>query len=57
MTLTAPNCPMAGPLVREVNQKVEAVDDVNTVKVKLVWDSPWNRDMKTEEAKLELGLL
>lgn len=57
MTLTAPACPVAGEIVREVDEKVRAVADVSDVNVMLTFDPPWNRDMMSEEAKLELGFL
>ena len=57
MTLTAPGCPVAGTLVREVAEKVGGVDGVRTSHVKLTWSPPWTKDRMTDEAKLELGLL
>jgi len=57
MTLTAPNCPVADSLVQEVHDKVEAVDGVEEVELNLTFDPPWSRDMMSEEALLELGLL
>ena len=57
MTLTAPGCPVAGDIVAEVQQKTEAVEGVSDVYVHLTFDPPWNREMMTEEAKLELGFL
>ena len=57
MTLTAPNCPVAGSLPGEVERRVRAVPGVSGVKVELVWDPPWNQGMMTEQAKLQLGLL
>ena len=57
MTLTSPACPVAGSLPGEVQQKVEGIKGVQKVKVDLVWDPPWDQDMMTEEAKLELGML
>lgn len=57
MTLTAPGCPVGGEIVSEVQQKVEAVEGVTDVYVHLTFDPPWNRDMMSEEAKLELGFL
>jgi FeS assembly SUF system protein len=56
MTLTAPGCPVAGSLVREVHDKVVAVPGVRHVKTELVWDPPWTRDRMSEAAMLELGL-
>ena len=57
MTLTAPACPVAGDIVREVQEKVEALPPVLDCHVQLTFDPPWTRDMMTEEAKLELGFL
>ncbi|MDF2186937.1 DUF59 domain-containing protein [Paraflavitalea sp. CAU 1676] len=57
MTLTAPACPVAGEIIREVDEKVRGVQDVSDVNVMLTFDPPWNRDMMSEEAKLELGFL
>jgi len=55
MTLTAPNCPMADQILEEVNDKVKAVQGVNDVTVVLTFDPPWDKEMMSEEAKLELG--
>ncbi len=57
MTLTAPNCPMADDLLREVHEKVNATEGVKEANVKLVFDPPWDKSMMSEEAMLELGLL
>jgi len=57
MTLTAPNCPAADFMVEDVRQKVESVKGVSSVKVNLVFEPAWERDMMSEEAQLELGLL
>ena len=57
MTLTAPGCPVAGDIVAEVQQKTEAIEGVTDVYVHLTFDPPWNREMMSEEAKLELGFL
>ena len=57
MTLTAPNCPAADFLVEDVKQKVGSVDGIETVNVNIVFEPEWNKDMMTEEAKLELGFL
>lgn len=56
MTLTAPNCPVAGSLPLEVEQKVQAVPGVTNAKVELVWDPPWCMDKMSEAAKLQLGM-
>lgn len=57
MTLTSPACPVAGSLPPEVEEKVRSIPGANNVKVELVWDPPWNQEMMSEEAKLELGFL
>ena len=57
MTLTAPNCPMADELLVEIKGKVEAIEGVKAVAINLTFDPPWDKDMMTEEAMLELGLL
>ena len=57
MTLTAPNCPAADFIVEDVRMKVESIEGVNKVDVKSVFEPEWNKDMMSEEAKLELGFL
>lgn len=57
MTLTAPNCPAADFMLEDVRMKVESVQDVRNVEVNLVFEPEWDRDMMSEEAKLELGFL
>jgi FeS assembly SUF system protein len=57
MTLTAPNCPVADDLLRDVEEQVGKIDGVKDVNVNLVFDPPWDKDMMSEEAKLELGLM
>ncbi len=57
MTLTSPNCPVAESLPKEVEDKVASVEEVNSAKVNIVFDPPWDKDMMSEEAKLELGFL
>ncbi|GHU76815.1 Fe-S assembly SUF system protein [Bacteroidia bacterium] len=57
MTLTAPGCPVADYILEDVRQKVESVKGVNNVEVNLVFDPVWDKDMMSEEAKLELGFL
>ncbi len=56
MTLTSPMCPVAESLPVEVEQKVSAVEGVAAAKVDVVWDPPWDPEMMSEAAKLELGL-
>lgn len=57
MTLTAPNCPAVDFIVEDVNMKVLSVEGVETVEVNIVFDPPWDKDMMSEEAQLELGFL
>jgi FeS assembly SUF system protein len=57
MTMTAPNCPMADELLAEVTEKVKAIPGVKEFKLILTFDPPWSKEMMTEEAMLELGLL
>lgn len=57
MTLTAPNCPMADMLLEDINTQVRKVEGITDVNVILTFEPPWNKEMITEEAKLELGFL
>ena len=57
MTLTSPNCPVAESMPKEVEDKVSTVEGVLSAKVNIVFDPPWDREMMSEEAKLELGFL
>lgn len=57
MTLTAPNCPMADELLNEIKQKIEAIEGVKAVNLILTFDPPWDKNLMSEEALLELGLL
>ena len=57
MTLTAPGCPVAGDIIAEVDNKTRKIEGVTDVNVMLTFDPPWNREMMSEEAKLELGFL
>lgn len=57
MTLTAPGCPVAGEMMVWAKNAVSAVDGVQSVKVNLVFDPPWDQSMMTDAAKLELGLI
>lgn len=57
MTLTAPNCPAADFIMEDIRQRVESVDGVKSAQVNLVFEPEWDKDMMTEEAKLELGFL
>jgi FeS assembly SUF system protein len=55
MTLTTPNCPVAGQMPAMVQQAVLREGDVNDVKVNLVWDPPWDRSRMSDDAKLQLN--
>jgi FeS assembly SUF system protein len=57
MTLTSPNCPVAGTLPGDVEQKVKSVGGVKDAIIELVFEPSWNQEMMSEEAKLELGFL
>ena len=57
MTLTSPACPVAESLPGEVREKIKSIEEVNEVNVELVWEPPWDKDMMSEEAKLNLGFL
>ena len=56
MTLTTPNCPVAESLPKEVKEGAMQVEGIEDVDIELVWDPPWNKDMMSEVAKLELNL-
>ncbi len=57
MTLTSPNCPVAEDMPMQVQEAVQMVEGVGTVKVELTFEPPWDKDMLSESALLELGLL
>jgi FeS assembly SUF system protein len=57
MTLTAPNCPMADQILKEVKESMLLIMGIKEAEIKLVFDPPWDQNMMTEEAKLELGML
>jgi FeS assembly SUF system protein len=57
MTLTSPNCPVAETLPLEVEEKVKSIDEVKSCEVEITFDPPWSKDLMSEEAKLELGML
>ena len=56
MTLTSPACPVAETLPPEVEQKIREIPDVNEAKVEVTFDPPWDKNMMSEEARLELGM-
>ena len=57
MTLTSPNCPVAETLPREVEDKIKKIETVKSCEVEITFDPPWSKDLMSEEAKLELGML
>ncbi len=57
MTLTAPNCPAADFIMEDIRQKIESINEVNSATINLVFEPEWDKDMMSEEAKLELGFL
>lgn len=57
MTLTSPNCPVAESLPKEVEDKVKGINHVSDAEVEITFDPPWSKDLMSEEAKLELGML
>jgi len=56
MTLTSPACPVAGSLPGEVETKIKSIPEVKDINIELVWDPPWDRDMMSDIAKIELGM-
>ena len=56
MTLTSPNCPVAESLPKEVKEGAMQVEGIEDVDLELVWNPPWNKDMMSDAAKLELNL-
>ena len=57
MTLTAPNCPAADFIVEDMRMKLESIEGLQSVDINIVFEPEWNKDMMSEEAKLELGFL
>lgn len=57
MTLTAPNCPAAESLPAEVEEKIKSIEGVNSCNVEITFEPPWDQEMMSEVAKLELGFL
>ena len=56
MTLTNPNCPVAGIMPESVGKSVEKLSNLNSIEVSLVWDPKWHKDLMSEEAKLALDI-
>jgi metal-sulfur cluster biosynthetic enzyme len=57
MTLTAPNCPAADFILEDARIKLESIEELKSVNINLVFEPEWDKDMMSEEAKLELGFL
>ncbi len=57
MTLTAPNCPAADFIIDDARIKLESIEGLKSVEIRLVFEPEWNKDMMSEEAKLALGFL
>ncbi len=57
MTLTSPSCPVAETLPPEVEEKIRNIQGVSSSKVEVTWEPPWSKDMMSEEAKFELGMI
>ena len=57
MTFTAPNCPAADFIIEDINQKLSSIHGVSNVNVEVVFEPEWNKDMMSEEAKLDLGFM
>ena len=56
MTLTTPNCPVAESLPVEIEDKVKSLKEINNAEVEITFDPPWEKEMMSEEARLELGM-
>ena len=56
MTLTTPNCPVAGSMPESVGKAVSKIEGISSIKVELVWEPKWTKDMMTEDAKLALDI-
>ena len=56
MTLTTPNCPVAGSMPESVGKAVSKIEGISSIKVALVWEPKWTKDMMTEDAKLALDI-
>ena len=56
MTLTNPNCPVAGQMPENVAKSIEQINGLKSIEVKLVWEPAWNKDLMSEDAKLALDI-
>ena len=54
MTLTNPNCPVAGSMPESVGKAIESLENINSINIKLVWQPKWTKDLMSEDAKLAL---
>lgn len=57
MTLTSPSCPVAESLPVEIEEKIKGVDGVKDATIEITWEPPWDKDMMSEEALVELGMI
>ncbi len=57
MTLTAPSCPMADFILEDIRQKLESIEGITQVELQLVFEPEWDKEMMSDEAKMELGML
>ena len=56
MTLTNPNCPVAGTMPQNVGKSLENLENLHSIEVSLVWEPKWNKDLMSDEAKLALDI-
>ena len=56
MTLTNPNCPVAGSMPESVGKAIESIENINSINIKLVWQPKWTKDLMSEDAKLALDI-
>ena len=56
MTLTNPNCPVAGEMPKNVGKSIEKINNLNSIEVSLVWEPKWTKDLMSEDAKLALDI-
>ena len=56
MTLTNPNCPVAGSMPESVGKSIESLENINSINIKLVWKPKWTKDLMSEDAKLALDI-
>ena len=56
MTLTNPNCPVAGTMPENVGKSLDKLENLNSIEVSLVWDPKWHKDLMSEDAKLALDI-